>query len=66
MRTLMPTFAVAVFLQFLLLEVRVALHLVHRWDYLSRLEEVVCLGDGEVGYTNGFSQSLLLNCLHCL
>ena len=42
------TFLVAVFLELGLLEVGVALHLVHGRHNLGRLEKVLCLGDGEV------------------
>ena len=46
------TLAVTVDLEFLLLEVRMALHLVHSWYNLGGFEEMLGLGDGEVGDTN--------------
>ena len=37
-----------------------ALHLVHSWNYLGCLQQVLCLGDGEVGDANGLHYRSLL------
>ena len=42
------TNSITVFFQFLLLEIRVALHLVHRWNHLGHLEKIGSFCDGEV------------------
>ena len=60
------TFGVTVLLQFLLLEVGMALHLVHRRYRLGCLQESIGLGDGEVGDTDGFGQTFVNKSLHAL
>ena len=57
LETKSPTFAVTVVSEFLLLEERVALHLVHGWHYLSRLQQCLSLSDGEVEDANCPSQA---------
>ena len=60
------TLPVAVFLEFLLLEVGVALHLVHSRYNLGRLEQTLCLRDCKVGDSDCLYQSLLYQFLHAL
>ena len=60
------TFAITIFLQLGLLEVRMTLHLVHSWDNLGCLQEVFCLGDGKVGDTNSFDKTFLHQTFHGL
>ena len=42
------------------------LNLVHSWHHLGRLQQIVGLGDGEVGYSDGFGKTLGLDSLHTL
>ena len=65
-RASFSTFAVTVFLQFRLLQVRMQLHLVDSWCNLGCLQQFLCLGDTEVGDTNGSSQTLRHTLLHHL
>ena len=60
------TFAVTILFQFWLLEIRVTFHLVYGWDNFSCLEQVIGLGDAEVGDSNCFGEALCNQIFHGL
>ena len=60
------TFAIAILLQLGLLQVRMTLHLVDSWHNLGSLQEVLCLGDGEVRETNRFNKPVIIQFFHSL
>jgi len=53
-----PTFGIKVLFQFGLLEIGMALDLVHSWYNLGCLKQMFCFRDCKVGDTNGLHQPL--------
>jgi len=63
---MLHTLYIQVLLQFWLLEVRMALHLVHSWYDLGCLEQLVCLCNCEIADTNRPHKSLGNQLFHSL